>query len=91
MTTFFTETMVKPNIVSTYNLIYNAGLMVEAGIGYALCIDELINTAGSHPLTFRPLSPQLYSNIYLFTKKYQVFSKATKLFLSRLETSTDSL
>lgn len=91
MTTFFTEAMVKPNIVSTYNLIYNAGLMVEAGIGYALCIDELINTTGSHPLTFRPLSPQLYSNVYLFTKKYQVFSKATKLFLSRLETSTGSL
>lgn len=91
MTTFFTEAMVKPNIVSTYNLIYNAGLMVEAGIGYAMCIDELINTAGSHPLTFRPLSPQLYSNVYLFTKKYQVFSKAAKLFLSRLETNIGSL
>ena len=91
MTTFFTETMVKPNIVSTYNLIYNAGLMVEAGIGYALCIDELINTTGSHPLTFRPLSPELYSNVYLFTKKYQVFSKSAKLFLSRLETSPGSL
>ena len=91
MTTFFTEAMVKPNIVSTYNLIYNAGLMVEAGIGYALCIDELINTAGSHPLTFRPLSPQLYANVYLFTKKYQVFSKAAKLFLSRLETNIGSL
>ena len=91
MTTFFTEAMVKPNIVSTYNLIYNAGLMVEAGIGYALCIDELINTAGSHPLTFRPLSPQLYSSVYLFTKKYQVFSKAAKLFLNRLETNIGSL
>lgn len=87
----FAEALAKPYVVSTYNLIYNAGLMVEAGIGYALCIDELINTAGIHPLTFRPLSPQLYSNVYLFTKKYQVFSKATKLFLSRLETSTGSL
>ncbi len=91
MTTFFTEAMVKPNIASTYNLIYNAGLMVESGIGYALCIDELINTAGSHPLTFRPLSPELYSNVYLFTKKYQVFSKAAKLFLNRLETNIGSL
>ena len=81
----FAEAMTEPDIVSTYNLIYNAGLMVEAGIGYALCIDELINTAGSHPLTFRPLSPTLYSDVYLFTKKYQVFSKAAKLFLNRLE------
>ncbi len=91
MTTFFADAMVKPHIVSTYNLIYNAGLMVEAGMGYALCIDELINTAGSHPLTFRPLSPLLQSDVYLFTKKYQVFSKATKLFLSRLEKNIGSL
>ena len=78
-------------MVSTYNLIYNAGLMVEAGIGYALCIDELINTAGNHPLTFRPLSPRLYSDVYLFTKKYQVFSKAAKLFLGRLEENITGL
>ncbi len=86
MKTRFSEAHVSPCVVSTYNLIYNAGLMVEAGIGYALCIDELINTAGSHPLTFRPLSPEFYSDVYLFTKKYQVFSKAAKLFLNRLET-----
>lgn len=91
MKAYFTEANVNPHVVSTYNLIYNAGLMVEAGIGYALCIDELINTAGSHPLTFRPLSPELYSDVYLFTKKYQVFSKAAKLFLSRLEANIGSL
>ena len=91
MKAYFAEANVNPHVVSTYNLIYNAGLMVEAGIGYALCIDELINTAGSHPLTFRPLSPELYSDVYLFTKKYQVFSKAAKLFLSRLEANIGSL
>lgn len=91
MKAYFTEANVNPHVVSTYNLIYNAGLMVEAGIGYALCIDELINTAGSHPLTFRPLSPRLHSDVYLFTKKYQVFSKAAKLFLSRLEANIGSL
>ena len=71
-------------MVATYNLIYNAGLMVEAGIGYALCIDDLINTEGDHPLTFVPVAPLLQSNVYLFTKKYQTFSKATELFLKRL-------
>ncbi len=91
LTASFADAMIKPNIVCTYNLVYNAGLMVEAGIGYALCIDELINTAGSHPLTFRPLSPSLYSDVYLFTKKYQVFSKAAKLFLNHLEKNMGSL
>lgn len=84
ITTFFSDVLPTPHIVATYNLIYNAGLMVEAGMGYALGIDELINTEGNHPLTFVPLTPNLQSNVYLFTKKYQVFSKATKLFLDRL-------
>ena len=91
LTTFFVDEMAEPHIVSTYNLIYNAGLMVEAGMGYALCIDELINTAGNHPLTFRPLSPLLQSDVYLFTKKYQVFSKAARLFLNRLEQNMGNL
>ena len=84
ITTFFADTLSAPHTVATYNLIYNAGLMVEAGLGYALCIDDLINTEGNHPLTFIPVAPPLQSNVYLFTKKYQVFSKATKLFLTRL-------
>ena len=85
ITTYFADTLPSPNVVATYNLIYNAGLMVEAGIGYALCIDDLINTEGDHPLTFVPVAPSLQSNVYLFTKKYQTFSKATELFLKRLD------
>ena len=85
ITTFFADILSPPHMVASYNLIYNAGLMVEAGMGYALCIDDLINMEGDHPLTFVPLTPALHSNVYLFTKKYQVFSKATKLFLDRLQ------
>lgn len=84
ITSWFAEHQLPLAPVATYNLIYNAGLMVEAGMGYALCIDNLINTEGSNPLIFRPLTPTLQSGVYLFTKKYQVFSKATKLFLNRL-------
>ena len=46
------------NIVMTYNLIYNAAIMVEEGLGYALCIDRLINTTGDSRLCFRPLEPR---------------------------------
>lgn len=81
----FSENNVNINPLATYNLIFNAGLMVEAGMGYALCIGGLITTSEEHPLIFRPFSPALTSSVYLFTKKYQVFSKAAKLFLSRLQ------
>ena len=75
----------KLNIVATYNLIYNASLMVEKGIGYALCLDKLVNTAGDSQLCFRPLKPALEVDVHIVWKKYQVFSKAAELFLHRLK------
>ena len=73
------------NIVASYNLIFNASLMVEKGIGYALCLDRLVNTAGSSHLCFRPLKPSLEVDVEIVWKKEQVFSKAAALFLQRLQ------
>ena len=72
------------NTVATYNLIYNAALMVEENIGYALCIDKLINTSGNSKLCFKPLSPRLEANLNVIWKKHQVFSKAATKFLDQL-------
>lgn len=69
------------DIISTYNLLFNASLMVEEGVGYALCIDHIINTSGESPLCFRPLAPALEENISIVWKKYQVFTKASEYFL----------
>ena len=71
-------------IVATYNLVYNATFMVEQGIGYALCLGDLVNTAGRN-LTFRPFQPDLTVDLYIVTKKYQTFSPAAKIFLNRLQ------
>ena len=32
------------NIIMTYNLLFNASLLVEEGLGYAVCFDRIINT-----------------------------------------------
>ena len=74
----------KLNIVATYNLIYNAALMVESGIGYALALDGLIDAVGNPALCFRPLEPKLESSLNIVWKKYQVFSKAAELFLETI-------
>ena len=58
-------------------------LLVDEGLGYALCLDRLINTDGSR-LCFRPLSPPLESAASLVWKKYPAFSKAARTFLSCL-------
>lgn len=74
----------KLNIVTTFNLVYNAAIMVEAGLGYAVTIDKIANTAEGSNLCFRPLEPRLYSGLNIIWKKYQVFSSAAELFLDKL-------
>lgn len=76
------------HIVATYNLIFNASLLVDEGLGYALCYDKLINTHGSI-LCFRPFSPRLEARGFIVWKKYQVFSKAANLFLQCLNEMID--
>lgn len=73
----------KLRLVGTYNLLFNAALMVEAGTGYAICLNGIINTADSD-LCFCPLKPALKSNVDLAWKKYQVFSKPAELLLKML-------
>lgn len=75
------------SIVATYNLIYNASLMVEEGLGYALCLDKLINITGSSNLLFKPLSPTLKVGLNIVWKKYQFFTKASEKFLHCLQES----
>lgn len=72
------------NIVASYNLIFNASLMVEEGLGYAIGLDNIINTTGHTNLTFRPLTPRIEIGINFVWKKYQVFSKAAEIFLQTL-------
>lgn len=73
------------NIVATYNLPYVASLMVEEGVGCALCLGNIIQTAEGCPLCFRPLEPRLEVGINIGWKKYQVFSKAAEVFLQYLQ------
>ena len=72
------------NFVATYNLIYNAALMVEEGVGCAVTLDKLLHFTGSSELCFRPLSPRLESGLNLVWKKNQLFSPAAELFLDRI-------
>lgn len=73
------------NIKATFNLIYNASLLVEQGMGYALSIDHLINTIGSNNLCFVPLAPEVTTNLSVIWKRFQFFTKASEEFLNRLK------
>ncbi len=82
---WFGEEFDNLHIAATYNLVFNAAIMVEAGMGYAVTLDKLVNTSENSQLCFRPLSPKLESGLDIVWKRYQIFSPAAKLFLERLQ------
>lgn len=73
------------NIVTVYNLIYNASLFVEDGVGYAIGFGDLVNVTGDSVLTFRPLESQISQSGTVIWKKYEVFTPAVNLFLDKLK------
>lgn len=77
----------KLNIVATYNLLFNASLLVDEGLGYAIVLDKIINTGDNSNLCFRPLEPAVEDELSFIWKKYQVFSKAAEQFLIKLKES----
>jgi len=78
---WFGEDFDKLNVVTTYNLAYNAAIMVDEGIGYAITLDKIVNTSRDSNLCFRPLEPILESGLNIVWKKHQVFSAAADMFL----------
>ncbi len=73
------------NIVATYNLLFNGSLMVEERMGYALCLNHIINSTGESNLCFRPLFPKLETRLNVVWKKYQMLSKPAEKFLEKLQ------
>lgn len=82
---WFGDDFDKLDIVTTFNLVYNAAVMVKAGVGYALSLDNLADTSADSDLCFRPLYPRLESGLNLIWKKYQIFSPAADLFLKEVQ------
>ena len=74
------------NVIGTYNLLYNASLLVKESDMVALCIDGIINTKDAG-LAFVPFSPSLTAPITIIWKKNQVFSNVAKLFLEKLKSN----
>lgn len=78
------------NIVATYNLLFNASLLVDEGLGYAIGFDKIINTTGNSSLCFRPLIPRLEEEMSMIWKKYQIFSKPAEKFIGVLQEQLNS-
>lgn len=69
------------DIAATYNLAYNAGAMVRAGLGIALIFDRLVDVSPSSGLCFRPLETTFTSGLFLIWRRYHKFSPAAAALL----------
>lgn len=73
------------NIVATYNLLFNASLLVDEGLGYAIGLDRIIHTSKDSSLCFQPLEPLVEAEMSIVWKKYQIFSKAAEKFMMKMK------
>ena len=78
----------KMNTVATFNLVYNAAVMVRAGLGYAVSLDKLVSEDSE--LCFRPLMPRLESSLDMVWQKERVFSAAAGIFLEKVREKLES-
>ena len=74
----------EPEVVATYNLLFNASLLVSEGVGIALCLEGIVNTSGDSDLVFVPFEPELRVGMSLVWKKNSVQGRAQRLFLDGL-------
>ncbi len=81
---WFGESYASLNIAAGYSLMYNGALMVKSGIGCAVGLDRIADTAEASGLCFRPFDPPLEAGIVVVWKKYQVFSRPAELLLEKM-------
>ncbi|MCR5794423.1 MAG: LysR family transcriptional regulator [Solobacterium sp.] len=75
-------------IAGTYNLLYNASLMAEDGLGCVVGLEHIINTEGTD-LVFIPFAPEYRLNMYLIYKKYQVIPRHIALLIDEIRKTAD--
>ena len=78
----------KLDVVANYNLIYNAAVFVEAGLGAAVCIDGMIPQEFAERIVFRPFAPALVSDVYLAWRKNAALPPAANVLLAAIRAKT---
>ena len=71
-------------VAGTYNLLYNASVMVAGGFGAALCLELNTNRGEQSPLTFRPLDPPVETRWNMVWRRNAELSRAAEVFLERM-------
>lgn len=71
-------------VCATYTLLYNASLLVEQGVGIAVCFDGIVSAGEGTPFAFVPLVGTEPIPTTLVWKRFAPMSRANELFLAVL-------
>ena len=71
----------KVRLIGTFNLLYNACIMAEAGIGHVMAIEGVIWPSAFEGLCWIPLAPQLEADLHLAWNSERRLSAAALRFL----------
>jgi len=71
-------------VVGTYNLIFNAALLVKNGSCLAITFENLVNVDPESELTFRRLEPAVSDPTTIIWRRHHRLSAVAQLFLERL-------
>lgn len=88
---YFKENYEKLNIVGTYDLLYNATLMVKEKIGIALAYDNIINTIGDTTICKKNLSIPLTSINHIVVKKSDIITPLMERILEEIDLTLSSI
>lgn len=72
-------------IPAYYNILSNAALLVEAGMGCAVCLDGALSIHADPNLCFRPILPEHTTRSVILWKKNHLFSQAASLFVQTIQ------
>lgn len=81
---WFGAALPKLRIVGTFNLLYNAYLLAEAGVGHVLALKGIINPEADSGVVWLPLSPSLEAEVTVAWEKNRRLSKPVELLLNFL-------
>lgn len=82
--TWAKERFPKLKLEGSFRLSYNGSVFARESLGILLTFKDLINTEGTD-MVFRPLSPELKSELYLIWNKYQAFTPIAEKFLEQIK------
>lgn len=72
------------NVPLDYDLLSNVALLVEEGMGCAICLDGALSIHCSPEICFRPVSPEKTTRSVLLWKKNHLLQPAVSLFIQMI-------